>query len=129
MNLACTHEHYNPSDAEFPLASAKLTAHSPNIFFALRSHIRQDKNPGVLANAVLAFSIFLYWTRLNGDLMEMLLSAGMSDLDQHTEGRCLQTLGGILYKQGRYEEAHLKLWGGTVHFSLALAIDSGLCSA
>jgi hypothetical protein len=109
MNLACTHGLYKPGDAEFVLASAKLTVNSPNISFVLHSHIQQRKNPAALADAVLAFSSFLYRTRPNGDLLEMLLSSGMNDLGQYIKGRCLGILGDILRMRNQYEEARSKL--------------------
>jgi tetratricopeptide (TPR) repeat protein len=109
VNIANTHGDYGPSDTEFPIASTKLAANSANISFILHVHIQQRKDLAVTAQAVLAFSYFLYWTRPNGDLLEMLLSAGINELDQHTKGQCLQRLGNILQMQGKCKEAQLKL--------------------
>jgi hypothetical protein len=80
VDLACTHGDYEPGDAEFPLASEKLAVNSTNISFILHSLIQQRENLAILASAILAFSRFLYWTRPNGDLLELLLSASMNDM-------------------------------------------------
>ena len=109
VNLACTHGHYHPDDAEFALASGKLIVNGANISFILRSHIQQRRDLAVLANAVLAFSAFLQWTRPNGDSLEMLLPVSMNDLDRHVKARCLQTLGNILPLRNQYQKAQLKL--------------------
>ena len=109
MGLACTHGHYKPSDTEFVLALKLLTANGPNISFILHSHLQQRNNPAAPANAVLAFSSFLYRTRPNGDLLKMLLSSGMDDIGQDIKGRCLRLLGDNLYMQDQYEEARSKL--------------------
>jgi len=108
VNLASTHGHH-PDDAEFPLASGKLIVNNTNISFVLRSHIQQHRDLAVLANAILAFSAFLQWTRPNGDLLEMLLSASTNDLDRHVKARCLQRLGNILLLQNQHQKAQLKL--------------------
>jgi tetratricopeptide (TPR) repeat protein len=109
VNLANIHGNHEPGDPEFPIASGKLTANSANIAFILHGHIQRHNGLRAIADAVLAFSNFLYWTRPNGDLLEMLLSAGTNDLDLHTKGKCLQSLGNILRMQDQYEEAQSKL--------------------
>jgi tetratricopeptide (TPR) repeat protein len=109
VNLANTHGNYRPSDAEFPTASTKLTANSANISFILHALIQQQKDSALIADAVLAFSSFLYWVHPNGDLMEMLLSAKINKLDQRIKARCLRCLGDILLMQHQHEAAQLKL--------------------
>ena len=109
INLANTHGNYEPGDAEFSAASAKLTENSANITFILRTHIQQYKGLTGISEAVLAFSRFLCWTRPNGDLLEKLLSAGINVLDHSAKGQCLQRLGNMLQRQSQWEEAQLKL--------------------
>ena len=109
VNLAFTHGRFEPGDAEFVLASAKLAVNSANVSFILRSHIQRRESPSVVMHAVLAFSLFLFWTHPNGDLLEMLLHAPGNHLDREFKGRCLQRLGHILLVQDKYEEARLKL--------------------
>ena len=109
VDLANTYGNNQPGEAEFPIASAELAANSANISFILHATIQQHKRSMAVVNTVLAFSNFLYWVRPNGDLLEMLLSAGRNELDQHTKGHCLQRLGDILRVQNQYEEAQLKL--------------------
>ena len=109
MNLANTYGNYGPGDDEFRSASVKLAVNSANITFILRTHIQQCKDLAVIAIPVLAFSHFLYWTRPNGDLLEMLLSSGTDTLDHSTRAQSLQRLGEILKMQDQYEEARLKL--------------------
>jgi len=109
IDLANTHGDYGPGDAVFSTASAKLTINSANITFILRTHIQQHKGLSAIAKAVLAFSSFLYWTRPNGDLLEMLLSTGTNVVDHSTKGKCLQRLGNISRMRNQYEEAQLKL--------------------
>jgi len=50
IDLANTHGKYQPGDAEFSAASAKLTANSANIPFILRTHIQQHKDLAGISN-------------------------------------------------------------------------------
>ena len=109
VSLANTHGNYRPGHDEFRTASGKLAANSTNITFVLRAHIQQREDLAVIAVPVLAFSCFLYWMRPNGDLLQMLLSAGMDKFDHSTKGQCLWSLGEILRVQMRHEEARLRL--------------------
>ena len=109
IDLANTHGNYQPGDAEFSAASAKLTVNSANISFILRTRIEQHKGLTGVPEAALAFSWFLYWTRPNGDLLKTLLSAETNDIARSTRAHCLRCLGNILRMQDEYEEAQLKL--------------------
>src|ERR1700733_9547556 len=109
IDLTNTHGNYQPGDTEFTDVSAKLTMNSANITFILHTHIQQHKGLAAIAKAVLAFSLFLYFTRPNGDLLEMLLSTGINVLDHSAKGKCLQRLGEILRRRSHYEDAQLKL--------------------
>ena len=109
VNLANANGNYKPGDIEFPNTSTKLAVNSANMTFILRACIQQRTGLAAIASAVLAFSHFLYWTRPNGDLLEVLIAAGINELNDSTKGRCLQCLGDILQARSQYEEAQSKL--------------------
>ena len=109
VNLVNTHGWHEPGHAEFPIAAAKLAMHSANIAFILRTHIQRCKGLVAIVDPILAFSHFLYWTQPDGDLLEMLLSAGIDEFDHSTKAQCLHRLGEILRMRAQYESARLKL--------------------
>ena len=111
VTLATSHGNCRPGQADFLSASAILATNSANISFVLHARVRRRDNYNLasLADAVLAFSNFLYWTLPNADLLDSLLAVGRNELDVLLNGRCTQLLGNILLVRGQYEEAQSKL--------------------